>query len=187
MTGFEAGANVLGALALIVTDRTTAAVAAAGGQSGTAAAALSALHHFLDHPTVDALGRVLGLTHSGAVRLVDRLEAAGYVTRGPGADGRSRSIALTRKGQRAATRVSAARADVLTGALAGLSTVEREQLHGLLGRVLGALVTEKVTTAPGEGGWTCRLCDTVACGRPAGQCPAANAARQAMQALPEGG
>lgn len=180
MTQLEAAANVLGALARIVTDRTDEAVAAAAGQSVTAAAALSALHHFLDRPTVDMVGRVLGLSHSGAVRLVDRLAAAGYVTRGAGDDGRSRAVTLTRKGQRAAARVSEARASLLTAALAELSTVEREQLHGLLGRVLGTLVREKVTAAPGEGGWTCRLCDTAACGRPEGTCPAANAAQAAM-------
>jgi DNA-binding MarR family transcriptional regulator len=180
MTELDAGANVLGALALIVTDRTDDAIAAAAGQSVTAAAALSALHHILDRPTVDAMGRVLGLTPSGAVRLVDRLAAAGYVTRGPGVDGRSRSVSLTRKGQRAAARVSAARTNILATALSGLSTVERGQLHGLLGRVLGALVTEKVGTAPGQGGWTCRLCDTAACGRPSGACPAANAAQRAI-------
>ena len=174
--GLGREANVLGALAQIVTDRTGDAVAAAAGQSITAATALSALHQFLDRPTVDTLGRVLGLTHSGAVRLVDRLVAAGHVTRGPGVDGRSRSVTLTRKGQRAATRVAESRAAVLNGALAELSAAEREQLYDLLGRVLGALVREKVATAPGTGGWTCRLCDTTACGRPEGTCPAANAA-----------
>ena len=39
--------------------------------------ALSALHHFLDAPSVDLLRQVLGLTSSGPVRLLDRLHAAG--------------------------------------------------------------------------------------------------------------
>ena len=95
MTAIDRDANILGALAVIVTDRTGNAVAAAAGHSLSAAVALSALHHFLDRPTVDALGRVLGLSPSGAVRLVDRLAADGLVTRGPGADGRSRSLTLT--------------------------------------------------------------------------------------------
>ena len=180
MTGFDAPANVLGALARIVTDRTDDAIAAAAGQPVTDAAALSALLHILDRPTVDSLGRVLGLTHSGAVRLVDRLAAAGCVTREPGPDGRSLSVVLTRKGQRAAARVSAARATLLAGALADLSPAERSTLHELLGRVLGALVQAKVADAPGAGGWTCRLCDLTACGRPEGQCPAANAARAVL-------
>lgn len=105
MTGFDREANLLGALALAVTDRTSAAVVAACGQSPAAAAALSALHHFLDRPRIDLLGQVLGLTPSGAVRLVDRLAEAGYVTRTPGGDRRSRVVSLTAKGRRAAGRV----------------------------------------------------------------------------------
>jgi len=163
-------ANVLGALALVLTDQ-TAAAAATAGQSLTAAAALSALHHFLDRPTVDRLRRVLGLTPSGTVRLVDRLVEAGLVTRGPGADGRSRSILLTPRGRRAAARISAARADLLTGALDGLSRRDREALGDLLGRVMANVVRDK-----DGGAWICRLCDLGACGRDAGRCPTANAA-----------
>ena len=92
------------------------------------------------------------------------------MTRGPGADGRSRSVALTARGRRAATRISAARAALLSGTLAGLSRTERDTLHGLLGKVLANVVQAK------EGGaWICRLCDLDACGRAAGHCPAANA------------
>ena len=87
--------NVLGALALAVADRTADAVGGAAGQSASAATALSALHHFLDDPSVDRLRQVLGLTASGTVRLIDRLEQANLVTRGPGTDGRSVSVRLT--------------------------------------------------------------------------------------------
>ena len=52
---FERSANLLGALSLALSDRMSHAVAAAAGQSQTAAAALSALHHFLDAPSVDLL------------------------------------------------------------------------------------------------------------------------------------
>ncbi|HET6211889.1 MAG TPA: MarR family transcriptional regulator, partial [Micromonosporaceae bacterium] len=163
-------ANLLGALALVVTDRTTDAIAAAAGQSGTAAAALSALHHFLDRPSIDLLRQVLGLTSSGTVRLVDRLVQAGYVTRGPGADGRSTAIELTTAGRRAAQRVSAARAAVLGEALAQLSAGERAALHRAMSRLLAGFVR-----GPSATRWLCRLCDTGACGRDAGHCPAANA------------
>ena len=64
-----------------------------------AAAALSALLHFLDRRTVDLLRQVLGLTSSGTVRLVDRMAESGYVRRGPGPDGRSTSISLTGAGR----------------------------------------------------------------------------------------
>jgi DNA-binding MarR family transcriptional regulator len=171
MNDFSPEANVLGALALVVADRTSDAVAAAAGQSVTGAAALSALHHFLDRPTIDLLRRVLGLTPSGAVRLVDRLAEAGYVARGQGTDGRSRTVTLTAEGRRAAERVAQARAEVLSDTLAVLSPADRATLASLLGRLFTGLVR-----GPGATRWICRLCDTVACGRDEGRCPAANAA-----------
>ena len=65
-----------------------------------------------------------------------------------------------------------ARLAVLEPLLAGLSAAEVRTLHGLLSRVMAGVVAEK------EGGaWICRLCDLEACGRPDGECPAANAAR----------
>ena len=75
MTRPDSDANLLGALALVITDRTSGAIAAAAGQSVSAAAALSALHHFLDRPSIDRLRLVLGLTPSGVSRAVARLEA----------------------------------------------------------------------------------------------------------------
>ena len=107
----ERDANVLGALSLALADRMSDEVsAAAGGQSQTAAAALCALAQFLDGCTIDRLRTVLGMTSSGTVRLVDRLEGAGLLRRGRGEDARSRSLTLTPAGRRAAQRVSAARA-----------------------------------------------------------------------------
>jgi len=165
--------NLLGALSLAVTDRTSAAAGDALGQSESAAVALSALYHFLDDPSVDLLRQVLGLTPSGTVRLVDRLQDAGYVTRRPGRDGRSVSLRLTASGRRAAERVSAARADVLQEALSGLAAGEREALDELLSRVVVRMIR-----GPGATRWMCRLCDTTACGREQGRCPVANTARE---------
>ena len=171
MTALDRQANLLGALALVVTDQTAQTVAAAAGQSVSAAAALSALHHFLDRPTLDQLRKVLGLTPSGAVRLVDRLADAGLVTRGTGGDGRSRSVLLTEAGKRAAQQITAARAALLRSVLDELSPAERETLHSLMSQIMASVVGSK------EGGaWICRLCDLDACGRPAGHCPAAGAA-----------
>ena len=172
-SGLDRAGNLLGALSLSVADRTSDAVGEAAGQSETAAIALSALHHFLDDPSVDRLRRVLGLTPSGTVRLVDRLEGAGYVTRRPGRDGRSVSLRLTASGRRAAERVSAARGDVLDHALSVLEPGERKQFEELLSRVLPGLIR-----GPGAVRWMCRLCDMGACGRDEGRCPVANAARE---------
>ncbi|MBX6357390.1 MAG: winged helix DNA-binding protein [Micromonosporaceae bacterium] len=171
MSALEREANLLGALATVVADRTSEAVSRAAGLSETAATALSALHHFLDRPSIDLLRQVLGLTSSGTVRLVDRLVEAGYVTREPGTDGRSTAVVLTEAGRQAADRVSRARAAVLGDALARLSPADRQTL----GRIMGELLTGFIR-GPGATKWLCRLCDTGACGRDEGRCPVANAA-----------
>ena len=101
----------------------------ARSRSESAAAALSALLHFLGRPSVDQLRQVLGLTSSGTVRLLDRLAESGYVRREPGADGGSTSIGLTDAGRQAAVRVSRARAAVVEDALAVLSPAERANVR----------------------------------------------------------
>jgi DNA-binding MarR family transcriptional regulator len=169
---FDRTSNMLGALSLAVADRATDAVEGSVGQSETAAIALSALHHFLDDPSVDLLRRVLGLTPSGTVRLVDRLQEAGYVTRRPG-EGRSVTVRLTASGRRAAQRVASARAGVLQEALSVLAPEEREALDGLIARVLIGLIRD-----PGATRWMCRLCDTTTCRGAPGGCPVTHVAHE---------
>jgi DNA-binding MarR family transcriptional regulator len=166
--------NLLGALSLIVTDSTTDAIGDHAARSPSDAAALSAMLNFLPRPSVDRLRQVLGLTPSGTVRLIDRLEAAGLVRRGAGADGRSTSVALTPAGRRAARRVVAARAWVLEASLGVLTDSERRQLDALLAKLLVGRMR-----GPGAVRWMCRLCDMRACGRDEGRCPVAEAARGA--------
>jgi DNA-binding MarR family transcriptional regulator len=163
--------NLLGALALAVTDRSFGSFAGAGAVSDTAAVALSALFHFLDRPTIDHLRRVLGLTSSGTVRLVDRLEAAGLVARGEAEDGRATAVVLTPSGRRVAGRVSAARAETLERALAVLTPEQRSAFEELMSLVLAGLVR-----GPGAVRWICRLCDMGACGWHEGGCPVRQAA-----------
>jgi DNA-binding MarR family transcriptional regulator len=180
--GGERTANLLGALALSLSDRTVDAITAAGGRSGAGAAALSALHHFLDTPSIDRLRQVLGLTSSGTVRLVDRLVEDGYVRREAGVDGRTTLVRLTPAGEQAARAVTQARARVLADALAVLSPEDRDRLADLISPVLAGLVR-----GPGATRWLCRLCDLGACGRSEGRCPVANeaAARYGATANPE--
>jgi DNA-binding MarR family transcriptional regulator len=162
--------NLLGALSLAIADRTADVMEGAAPPSVTSGAALSALLHFLDRPSIDLLRRVLGLTSSGTVRLVDRLEREGLVVRGTGADGRVTTIVLTADGRRAARRAAAARADVLESALAALAPNERKAFDELAGKLLVGMIRD-----PGATRWMCRLCDTGACGRERGRCPVANA------------
>lgn len=158
MSGFDATANRLGALALRLTDELQAAVAP---RSVSQAAALSAIRSFLDEPSVDRLAQVLGLTSSGAVRLVDGLVADGLVTRRrSGADRRTSVVALTAKGRRAADAVTDARGAVLAGLLDPLDDDDRTCFGDLLDRVLTAAVRAGSTGR----GRMCRLCDTAVCG-----------------------
>src|SRR6185369_7229440 len=117
--------------------------------------------------SIDELRRVLGLTSSGAVRLVDGLESDELVTRRRGRDGRVSLVALTAKGRRAANAVVAARAAVLAGALAPLSDAERAVLDPIVDTVLIGLVPAS-QPAPAM----CRLCATEVCGAERGRpCP----------------
>jgi DNA-binding MarR family transcriptional regulator len=176
----DRAANVFGALALVVADQTADAVAEAAGRSASAGAALSALLHFLDGPSVDRLRQVLGLTSSGTVRLLDRLAESGYIERCPGADGRSTAVALTERGRLAARRVSGARAAVLETALAVLTPAEREAFEHLAGKVLVGRMR-----GPGAVRWICRLCDVGVCRGAPGGCPVGNAARARYPAPPD--
>lgn len=174
--GFDRGANLLGSLSLALSDRISDAITAAAEQSErpgseTAAEALSALHHFLDGPSIDRLRTVLGLTSSGTVRLVDRLEQAGYVERRPGPDGRTTTVGLTDAGEQVARRVSDAREAVLVEALAALDPAQREALEALSGALLVGLMR-----GPGATRWSCRLCNTGVCGVQTRECPVTRAA-----------
>jgi DNA-binding MarR family transcriptional regulator len=174
--GFDRTANLLGALSLALSDRMSGAIAEAAGQSDrpgseTAAEALSALRHFLETPSIDRLRQVLGLTSSGTVRLVDRLQDAGYVERAKGEDGRTTVVRLTSAGRAAAVRVSDAREAVLVDAMAALSPEQREAFEGIAGSLLVGLIR-----GPGATRWQCRLCNTGICGVQTRECPVTRAA-----------
>jgi DNA-binding MarR family transcriptional regulator len=149
-------ANLLGACSLAVAERLPLAASDA---------ALVALGSWLSGTTVDGLARVLGLTHSGAVRLADRLERDGLLRRGAGSDGRTRSLHVTAAGARAAGRLQAQRFAAVEDVLAVLDAGERATLTGLLERMLA-----RITTDGALPGHTCRLCDPDVCGHP-DRCP----------------
>lgn len=174
-------ANLVAALAVALADRIREATETAAGHAAAGPAALAALDEFLDHPNLDRVRDVIGLTSSGTVRLVDRLAAHGYVERRPGRDGRSVAVVLTAAGHEAAARIRAARAAAVDGALADLSPAERASLTRVVEKVLGTVTSERLRARErGDvppGGWLCRLCDFEACGRPRGACPVAETAR----------
>jgi hypothetical protein len=81
MASDERTANLLGALALTLTDSVGAALGDEVGVAGTDAAALITLHNYAEGESLDLLRSALGLSQPGMVRLVDRLERRGLLRR----------------------------------------------------------------------------------------------------------
>jgi DNA-binding MarR family transcriptional regulator len=159
-------ANLLGAHALVVADRMREAV----DMELSSAAVLSALETFADGASIDELRRVLGLSHSGGVRIVGRLEGRGLLAREPDPDDRRAvRLHLTAEGRRVARRVLAHRHAALASLLAPLGARETADLERLLERLLAA------ATGSGEdANRICRLCDPEVCGHP-DRCPVTQA------------
>jgi DNA-binding MarR family transcriptional regulator len=173
-------------LSLVVADRMSAAVEAVAALGPSAPAALAALHTFIDGGTVTQLSSVLGLTHSGTVRLVDRLGAEGLVERVGAQDGRAVSVVLTRRGRRLAVQIRHAREKTLIGALSALTPDEVDTLAAALDTVLTTVTLARAEerSAPSHDRpqpWLCRLCDLAACGRRDGHCPVHNAVTTSSQ------
>ena len=154
--------NLLGALALAVTDRMHAGTTRASRHGGLAAAALVSIHWFPGRP-IGYLAQRLGVSHPGAVQIVDRLAADALVRR-TGGKGRTQLLGLTPAGDATARTVLAERRAVLGGALAVLDDAQLSALVGSLTPVLAALVE-----GPEAGERVCRLCDEAAC--PEERCP----------------
>ncbi|MEU6586215.1 MarR family transcriptional regulator [Nocardia sp. NPDC046763] len=172
-------ANVLGALSLVVADRMNTAVEATVMLGPSAPAALAAMHEFLDGGSVTQLSSMLGLTHSGTVRLVDRLVAEGLVERVGAQDGRAVSVVLTQRGRHTAERILQTREKSLASALSAFSPDEIDNLAAALDTMLTTVTlaraeerSARTTDRPQP--WLCRLCDFAACGRSEGNCPVNN-------------
>jgi MarR family transcriptional regulator, negative regulator of the multidrug operon emrRAB len=165
-------ANRLGAVALTLSDDIREATERATGMAGGIPAALVSLREWADGRSVDVLAEAMRVSHSRAVRIVDRLEAAGLARRGPDAsDGRRARVWLEPAGRELADRALDARSRVLLLAVAGLDAADVSDLERLLGVVLDT-TTVDVRAAMA----TCRLCDAHACGHYEGACPVTRAA-----------
>ena len=151
-------ANIVGALALAVSDELLQAAENQAPEAGPAAAAIALLGHEPGMP-IERLRRALGLSHPGAVRLVDRLEREGAVVRRDSArDRRAVALGLTGQGAQSLGNILSARGQALDRALAGLSRSERKTFGRLAEKMLrNLLLCEDHAYA------TCRLCDAAAC------------------------
>jgi DNA-binding MarR family transcriptional regulator len=165
----------LGSLSLAVADRMHDATEAAAGHRRSGPAALAALSTHLEGEPIEALARSLRITHSAAVRLVDRLEGSGLVERERGADARSVSVVLTVRGRKAGQGILDARQQALGEVLAVLTPAERSTLARIYEKLLDGLTTTRVDARR-----ICRLCDPDACGHYEGHCPVTEAASRSV-------
>ena len=160
-------ANRLGAVALTIGDGVREAVEEATGMSGGIPAALISLHEWADGCSVEVLADAMRVTHSRAVRVVDRLEAAGLARRERStADGRRALVVLEPGGHELAERALHARSRVLLGIVESLDETDAGDLERVLAPLLAAR-TGDTRVARG----ICRMCDAHTCGHYDGACP----------------
>ncbi|MBO0819136.1 MAG: MarR family transcriptional regulator [Actinobacteria bacterium] len=164
--------NLLGALAVGLSDAIASAVETTTGHAGAMGAALATL---AQEPGlgIEQLRVPLGRTQSATVRVVDQLVAEGYAERRPGHDQRCVAVFLTAKGGEAAARVLASREQALSDAVRPLTAGERKALTAALEKVLARITSDRAHAE-----LICRLCDVAAC--PESACPVELAARTAQ-------
>lgn len=163
-------ANLLAAAAQLVGDAVTDRLAGELPHTASAPAALISIAH---QPglSIERLRTALHLTHSGTVRLIDRLEAEELVRREKHGE-RALKLHLTRRGRRAVERIEAARLAAVAELLSPLNEQERRQLDGVLARLLADRTHNQDDLYR-----ICRLCSFDACEPGALLCPVAQAAR----------
>jgi DNA-binding MarR family transcriptional regulator len=165
-------ANRLGAISLTLSDGIREATEEATGMAGGIPAALVSLHEWADGSPVEVLAETMRVSHSRAVRVVDRLEAAGLARReSDPSDGRRALVRLEPAGHELAGRALDARARVLRLAIAELDAAEVRDLERLVGALLDATTVDLRAAKQ-----TCRLCDGHACGHYERACPVTRAA-----------
>ena len=149
--------NLLGALALAITDRLKAEMESVLDRSGESAAAIMIIG-YAPGLSVEGLRQVLDLSHPGTVRLIDRLEEDGVVERRKAEDGRAVALHVTRKGGKVRKHLMDRRLNTLEQALDGLTGDERLLLGDLLAKVLTNLPETEMDKHR-----ICRLCAVRVC------------------------
>lgn len=164
----ERTSNLMGAFALALSDAQTAASRGAAGLGPSACAALVTIGQ---NPglTIGALSRILGLTHSVTVRLVEALAQDSLVERATGADKRQVALRLTAKGSVRRRAILKERRRSAERALAAVPDDARDRLDVILAAMLDALTDGRI-----KADHICRLCDEADC--PEETCPVEQAA-----------
>ncbi len=150
-------ANLLGVVGLAVADRIEDTGREILRHAGETPAALVVIGYGLG-PSNDQLRRILGLSHSGTVRLVDRLVADGLVERREGSDKRAVALYVSKRGRVLREEILKGRLAAIRPLLAPLTNAEQETLAALLHKMLSSMETTDL-----ERRTLCRLCDNRVC------------------------
>jgi DNA-binding MarR family transcriptional regulator len=156
-------ANLLAAFAGEVTDVVGSVIKTHPNQTDSAAAALNIMS-FWEGITNAQLARALKLSHTATVRLVDKLEARGFVEARDGEDRRVTHLHLTRAGSDAVKPALVARCTAVERYLEVLTADEERQFSRLLEKMMRPLGTDAYGVSH-----FCRLCDFSNC--PEDRCP----------------
>jgi DNA-binding MarR family transcriptional regulator len=155
--------NLVGALALALSDHLDEVLARSSGLRVPDAAVLNVVGQF-PGGTIESVRGVLGITHGGVVRIVDRLAAAGLLERRPGPDARSLALHLTADGNARWHAQTTARAAWLAELVRRVPSDVRPHVEPVVSAMLAALTPDDEVAEA-----TCRLCDESVC--PQRRCP----------------
>ena len=150
--------NLVGAFATMASNEIEKEISDLGGRSLSHETALVVIHN---HPneTIDILSRVLSLTHSGAVRLINTLESEGFVQRHKSAkDARSVVLSVTSAGRARVQSILNSREKITLKLLESFDEIQQQNFLNLLEIAMGNLTSEKIKALQ-----ICKLCNEGAC------------------------
>ena len=150
-------ANMLGALGLMISDQIEVVARLVLKHVGETPAAVVVIGYGLG-PSNNRLRDILGLSHPGTVRVVDRLVEDGLVERRKGKDARAIALYLTEDGIALRENLLHHRLVSIKTLLEPLALSEQQTLDALLHKMLSGLEMDDVEKCR-----SCRLCDRQIC------------------------
>lgn len=155
--------NLLGALTTALHDHLNKRMENEFSFAGETPAALVTIGHN-EGRTVDFLSKALELSHSGTVRLVEKLEQSGLVRKKAGTDKRTVTLYVTEQGRRKMQNIVRTRRHCLDELLGVLSGKEQKQFTSMLERMLQFMTHDDDSAEA-----ICKLCEVDVC--PQDRCP----------------
>lgn len=160
MTEHDAGLNLIGTLALKIHDLQMDAAINVSGLSPTSCACLISVDHQDTPQTISDIAAICKISHSAAVRLVEKLESLGYIHKTSlTSDGRKVFVDLTSGGYQMRDAILEARRSAIKPMLSKFSRSDWKTIEWAAGFILADMTESRL-----ESEQICRYCDASACG-----------------------